>query len=170
MRTERASRRSRLLTWLLVGAGVVVLMIGIVVRAQDLHFQTVISNSMRPTVAAGDVAITQGVPMTSIRVGDVLVFYPPSQTEPVIHRVTSMHDGVITTRGDANTVDDPWQVTLAGTTAYRMVAVLPLLGWLAELQRPALLLAGVFVGLAILNELWKEVRAGKVRSHPDVQA
>ena len=65
-------------------------------------------------------------------------------------------------------MDDPWQVTLTGTTAYRLVAVVPFLGWLTELQGPALIVAGLLVGLAILLELRKEVRGRttKTRSKP----
>jgi signal peptidase len=159
----------RLLTSLIVTLAVVAVGIGILVFVANLHFQTVTSGSMRPTVSPGDMVITQTVPASSLRVGDVIVFFPPtSSTEPVMHRIVSMDNGVIKTRGDANNVDDPWQVTLTGTTAYRLVAVVPFLGWLTELQRPALIVAGLLVGLAILLELRKEVRGRttKARSQP----
>jgi hypothetical protein len=80
----------------------------------------------------------------------------------------SINNGLIKTRGDANNVDDPWQVTLTGPTAYRMVAVVPFIGWLIELQRPALIVAGLLIGLAILLEIRKEVRGrrAKARSEP----
>jgi len=159
----------RLLTSLIVALGVVAVGIGILVLVANLHFQTVTSGSMRPTISPGDVAVTQAVPVSSLKVGDVIVFYPPGVTsEPVMHRIVSLENGAIKTRGDANNVDDPWQVTLTGTTAYRMVAVVPFLGWLIELQRPALIVAGLLVGLAILLELRKEVRGRntKARSEP----
>jgi signal peptidase len=158
-----------LLTVLIVAVGVIGVSVGILVFVNNLHFQTVTSGSMRPTISPGDVAVTQTVPVSSLAVGDVIVFFPPtSTTEPVMHRIVSLVDGVITTRGDANNVNDPWQVTLTGTTAYRMVAVVPFLGWLTELQRPALIVAGLLVGLAILLELRKEVigRNTKARSEP----
>ena len=125
---------------------------------------------MQPTLSAGDLAVTEAVPTRAVRVGDVITFYPPASTGAVIHRVASLQDGVVTTRGDANSIDDPWQVTLAGPTAYRLVAVVPLLGWLPELQRPALLAAGLLLGLALLLELSKEVRARTSRSRPQPQA
>jgi signal peptidase len=161
----------RMLTALIVALGVVAVAVGILVFVANLHFQTVTSGSMRPTISPGDVAVTQAVPVSSLKVGDVIVFYPPSATaEPVMHRIVSLVNGVITTRGDANNVDDPWQATLSGTTAYRMVAVVPFLGWLTELQRPALIVAGLLVGLAILLELRKEVRGRntKARSEPQL--
>jgi signal peptidase len=159
-----------LLTAVIVAVGVIAVAIGILVFVANLHFQTVTSGSMRPTVSPGDLAVTQAVPVGSLKVGDVIVFFPPvDSTEPVMHRIVSLGNGVITTRGDANNVDDPWQVTLTGTTAYRMVAVVPFLGWLTELQRPALVVAGLLVGLAILLELRKEVRGRKTKARSEPQ-
>lgn len=146
-----------------------VLAIGVTFRVADLHLQTVLSDSMQPTVSAGDLAVTQAVAIGSVDVGDVIVFYPPASTRAVIHRITSLQDEVITTRGDANSVDDPWHVRLAGPTAYRLVAAVPLLGWLTELRRPALLAAGLLLGLAVALELIKQVRARTSRSRPEPQ-
>ena len=152
----------RLLTALIVAVGVIAIGIGVLVLVAGLHFQVVTSGSMRPTISPGDVAVTQAVPVSSLKVGDVIVFYPPtSSTEPVMHRIVSINNGVIKTRGDANNVDDPWQLTLSGTTAYRMVAVVPFIGWLSELQRPALLVAGLLMGLPSCSRLRKEVRGRK---------
>ena len=159
-----------LLTALIVAFGMAAVGIGVLIFVAHLHFQTVTSGSMRPTISPGDVAVTEAVPVGSLKVGDVIVFYPPGvTTEPVMHRIVSLDNGTIKTRGDANHVDDPWQVTLKGTTAYRMVAVAPFIGWLIELQRPALVVAGLLVALAILLELRKEVRGRKTRARSEPQ-
>lgn len=42
-----------------------------------------------------------------------------------------------------------------------MVGVVPFVGWLSALQRPALVIAGLLLGLAILLEIRKEVRGRK---------
>jgi signal peptidase len=164
----RTIRSSRLVTTALVTTAVLMLSIGVVFRIADLHIQTVLSGSMRPTVSPGDMAVTQAVSISSLRVGDAIVFFPPGQSVPVLHRITSLKAtpaGLqITTRGDANRVDDPWHVTLHGTTAYRLVGVVPFVGWLSELQRPALLLAGLLLGLGILLEIRKEVKAWRTKS------
>jgi signal peptidase len=155
------SRRSRLFTGLLVAAGVAVLAAGIGFRAADFHVQTVLSGSMRPTVSPGDLAITQGVPMSSLRAGDVIVFTPPTETQSVLHRIASREGNVITTKGDANSVADPWHATLTGATGYRLVLVVPYLGWLSELRSAALVAAGLIVALFILLEIRKGVGARK---------
>jgi signal peptidase len=155
------SRRSRLVTGLLLAAGVAVLAAGIGFRVADLHMQAVLSGSMRPTISPGDFAITQGVPTSSLRVGDVIVFTPPNETQSVLHRIASRQGDVVTTKGDANTVADPWHATLTGATGYRLVFVVPYLGWLTELRSAALIAAALIVALLILLELRKGVGARK---------
>jgi signal peptidase I len=137
---------------------------GIGFRVADFHVQTVLSGSMRPTLSPGDLAITQGVPIGSLRVGDVVVFTPPTETQQVIHRIASREGDVITTKGDANSVADPWRVTLQGATGYRLVLVVPYLGWLTELRSAALIAAGLIVALLILLEIRKGVGARKAHA------
>jgi signal peptidase I len=150
----------RMLTALIVAAGVAAVAIGVLVFVANLHFQTVLSNSMQPTFSAGDVVVTQAVPIGSLRVGDVISFYPPNKTAPVIHRITSLKttaaDVVVTTRGDANPVDDLWLATLQGTTAYRLVAVVPFIGWLTDIKGPLLVLAGLLVLLVLVRQLTRK--------------
>ncbi len=162
---------SRLVTGLLLAGGVAVLAAGIAVRVADLRFATVLSNSMQPTFSAGDVVVTRPVPIAVLQVGDVITFVPPTEARTLIHRIASLQDGVVTTRGDANGVDDPWHLRLSGPSAYRLVAVVPLLGWLTQLQRPAFLLAGLVLILAIVLQLRKEVggRFTKSRTRAEPQ-
>jgi signal peptidase I len=158
--------RSRIVTGLLLVAGFAALSVGSAIRFADLHFQTVLSNSMQPAFSAGDVVVTRAVPTGSVGVGDVIVFQPPARGEPVIHRVTSLRGGVITTRGDANPIDDPWHVRLAGENQYRLVGVLPGIGWVTQAQRPILLLSGLLLGLVIVLELTKWVKTRARRPVP----
>ncbi len=163
MRVLRSRLVSRLVTGVLLLAGGGILAFGLTMRLADLHFQTVLSGSMRPSASPGDLAVTQGVPVASIHVGDVIAFVPPTQTRAVLHRVATLQDGVITTKGDANNAPDPWHVALTGTTAYRLVAVVPYAGWLTELAQPAFALAGLLIAVEILLELRKEVRRRTTR-------
>jgi signal peptidase len=155
--------RRRIVDVVLVTAGAIVLAAGIGFRMADFHVQTVLSGSMRPILSPGDLAITQGVPMGSLRVGDVIVFTPPTETQSVIHRIASRQGDVITTKGDANSVADPWHVTLQGATGYRLVFVVPYLGWLIELRSLALVGAGLIVAVLILLEIWKGVGARRAQ-------
>ncbi len=149
---------------MLLVLGVGVLAGGIAFRLADFHVQTVLSGSMRPTLSPGDLAITQGVPIGSLRVGDVVVFTPPTETQQVIHRIASREGDVITTKGDANSVADPWHVTLQGATGYRFVFVVPYVGWLTELRSVGLMVAGLCVVLLILLEIRKGVGARRAQA------
>jgi len=156
--------RRRLVDVMLLATGVAVLAAGIGFRMGDFHLRTVVSGSMRPTVSPGDLAITQGVPTGSLRVGDVIVFTPADGTQPVLHRIVSRQGDVITTKGDANSVADPWHVTLQGATGYRLVFVVPYLGWLTELRTAAFVAAGLIVALLILLEIRKGVGARRAQA------
>jgi len=156
--------RRRLVDVILLMAGVAVLAAGIAFRMGDFHVQTVLSGSMRPTVSPGDLAIVQGVPVSSLRADDVIVFTPPNATQPVLHRIVSRQGDVITTKGDANSLADPWRLTLQGATGYRLVFVVPYLGWLTELRTAALIAAGLIVALLILLEIRKGVRLRRART------
>jgi signal peptidase len=149
-----------LLTALVAATCVAAVAVCFLMGAGHLHFQTVLSNSMRPTVSAGDVAVTQAVPIASLRVGDVIAFYPPNDPEPRLHRITSLttiaNSVVITTRGDANPADDPWLAKLQGKTAYRLIAVVPLIGWLTELRGLVLIVAGLLVGSVLVRAITRK--------------
>ena len=132
---------------------------GAAFRMNDLRLQTVLSGSMEPTVAAGDVAVTQPVPVASLAVGDIIVVFPPGNAIARMHRIVSIGDDngrvMVTTKGDANRVADP-QIILQGTTAFRMVASIPYVGWLTQVKGPLLIASGLLVALVLIRELVKK--------------
>jgi signal peptidase len=96
---------------------------------------------MRPGLQPGDIVVTQRVPVSDLHVRDVIVFHPPDEGDrQTVHRIVKLKvkDGatVITTRGDANNVNDPAVTALTGASAYRVARVVPLVGypavWLAD--------------------------------------
>jgi signal peptidase len=146
-------------TTLLLAAGLSILLIGVGIRLLDLHLGPVLSNSMQPAFSAGDLVITRSVPVGDLAAGDVIVFVPPGHNQLVAHRIVGIDNGLIATRGDANPINDPWQLQLTGATAEQVVATVPYLGWSSQLQRPLLALAAVLLGIAALLGFGKE--AGK---------
>ena len=134
---------------------------GYQVKTGQWHATPVLSGSMRPAMQPGDVVITQRVPISALRVRDVVVFYPPNQTtHQTVHRIVNLtvkgNTTSITTWGDANLVADAAVSSLEGTTAYRMVRVVPLVGypaiWLQNENR-GLLAIGLGVILLIAAAL-----------------
>ena len=129
------------------------------VKTGQWHATPVLSGSMRPGLQPGDVVVTERVPISDLHVRDVIVFYPPNQTaRQTVHRIVKLtvKGGTtsITTWGDANAVADPLVSSLKGATAYRIVRLVPLLGypavWLQNGER-GLLVIGLGVILLIIG-------------------
>lgn len=102
-----------LLLWVAAAAGVLCMALVVLAITADITLIMFRTGSMSPTIPAGSVAAVQQVPAASISVGDVVTVDRPDDL-PVTHRVTSVSAGatdaerVITMRGDANAVDDPY--------------------------------------------------------------
>lgn len=128
----------------------------------------VLSGSMRPGFAVGGVVISERVPVGSLAVRDVIVFQRPDRpSEEVVHRIVKMTRNpsgqvAINTQGDANTVRDPWTLTIRGNTAYQVRWSLPLLGYVAvafQNHRGIALLGAGLVLISIASvTLWKARR------------
>jgi signal peptidase I len=97
---------------------------------------TVLTASMKPTFSPGDVVVVRPEPIQQLKVGQVISYRVPVGVHQVeTHRVVKILSGagtttpVIQTKGDNNTVVDPWTAQLNGTTVYRLVAVVPKAGY-----------------------------------------
>lgn len=126
---------------------------------------TVLSGSMRPTFSPGDMIAVAPEPVSAARVGQVISYQVPTGVHQVeTHRIVKIIQGgahpVIQTQGDANNWPDPWTAKLEGKTAWRMVAVIPHLGyvvnWLrsSTLRKAAIFLAPAMLALLFLLEIW----------------
>ncbi len=130
---------------------------------------TVYSGSMEPAIHTGSVAIDVPIAAQDVKVGDVITFVrPDNQNELVTHRVRAIETGPSgrqwITRGDANSVDDPWRVAAVGA-GYKYVFSIPYFGFvLVWLQSPIgrllfLVIPAAALGLLTLYELWWPRRA-----------
>lgn len=126
---------------------------------------TALSGSMRPTFSPGDMVIVTPEPVSSVRVGQVISYKVPIGTRQVeTHRIVKILQGgahpVVQTQGDANNWPDPWTAKLEGTTAWRMRAVAPDLGyvvnWLrgGSVRTAAIIVAPALLALLVLLEIW----------------
>jgi signal peptidase len=103
---------------------------------------TVLTASMKPTFSPGDVVVVRPEPIQDLKVGQVISYQVPVGVHQVeTHRVVKILSGagtttpVIQTKGDNNTVVDPWTAQLNGTTVYRLVAVVPKAGYAINFMR-----------------------------------
>ncbi|NMM15614.1 MAG: signal peptidase I [Cellulomonas sp.] len=140
MRGERRSRAGRAEHWLgnfLLAIGLALGVAGAAaVISGRYQVRPVLSGSMRPGLPVGGVVVTERVPVSALQVRDVVVFHRPDEPqELVVHRIIALTPGasgpVVQTQGDANVAPDPWNVTLRGVTAYRVVFAVPLIGYAA---------------------------------------
>lgn len=129
------ARMASLAVWAALGAAVTVGAIVLAPLALDLRPYTVMSGSMEPAIATGDVVLAASIPPRRARVGDVVTFHDPSRGQRLItHRVRSIRiaSGVadFVTRGDANEAPERWTVPADGRIG-RVVYKVPRLGTLA---------------------------------------
>ncbi|WP_251343714.1 signal peptidase I [Haloplanus halophilus] len=129
----------------------------------------VLTASMTPAIAPGDVVVVDEVPARSVRVGDVIVFEQQAGGEvPVTHRVIGVEragDGTpaFVTKGDANEDADLGPVTpdrLIG----RVVLTIPLIGHVIQFVGTPLGFVALVVlplGLLIASEVADLLRSGR---------
>ena len=124
----------------------------------------VLSGSMRPGLSVGGVAISERVLVDRLAVRDVIVFREPNKpTEQVVHRIVHISKNssgqvLINTQGDANTVRDPWTISVRGDYIYRVRWSVPLVGYAAiafqNYRGLCLLGAGVVLLLIALSTVY----------------
>ena len=102
----------------------------------NYQVRPVLFGRMEPMLHVGGVVVTEPVPMSTVRVGDVVVFHRPDQPhELMAHRIIALTPGptgpIVQTKGDADRIPGPWKVSLRGPTAFRAVFSVPLVGYVA---------------------------------------
>jgi signal peptidase len=166
---------SNLLLTAVCGVAIAVVL-GLTVGPRFFAYETFIvrSGSMEPTIHTGSLVLVQPVQPPEVKVGDVITFRRPEDPDNTItHRVVEVRPGapaagqtaipIFKTKGDANTVADPWDVQLQGI-AWRVTFSVPLAGYLfAFTQQPAgralfLIVPGVGLGVLWLHRTWLRLR------------
>src|SRR5256712_2904232 len=149
----------------LVLAVIALVGLGLLPRTGWYRPVTVLSGSMRPVFAPGDMVVVTREPVRDVRVGQMISYRIPIGDHHVqTHRVIAIvHGGAhpsVRTKGDANAGPDPWVARLNGPTAWRVRAVLPKLGWVVFWLRTPLIekltvvLAPILLGLLGLLRIW----------------
>jgi hypothetical protein len=78
----------------------------------------------------GDIFVVKGVDFDDIKAGDVLVFRVHSRKDPIIHRVIFVGDDFVSTKGDANVAQLPFEdKILEGQIEGVASGWIPVLGW-----------------------------------------
>ncbi len=182
--TAVSPRRDQRLTWAtraratlrLTGNALALLamlvLLGLAIGPHLFDYRTVVmrTGSMEPLISPGDVVVIRPEALSRLAAGQILTFAAPVPGSPVFsHRVTSVRrtgtDAVVTTKGDANPVADPWQARITDQRVWHVVRVVPGVGWvIGALHRPSVHLVSVWLiplvlCAEILLRLWRRPTA-----------
>jgi signal peptidase len=118
----------RFAVWFALGVVVGLAALVTVPRLVGVTPFTVLTGSMEPALAPGDVVLSQKRAPLDVRPGDVVTFHDPSRDgELVTHRVESMRRSgpmvTFVTKGDANDVAEQWSVPADGSIGRAVVSV-----------------------------------------------
>ena len=92
----------------------------------DTPVVAVFSESMVPNLQKGDMVVIYGT--DDIKVGDIVVYDSPIMKYPIIHRVISIENGTVETKGDNNPIADPWKTPFKKIHG-KAILKIPVLGW-----------------------------------------
>jgi signal peptidase len=134
------------------------------------HRYVIVSGSMTGTYDRGSIVFDREVPVADLKVGDVITYEPPpnaSSESLITHRIVwsgRSEEGIRTfhTKGDANSIVDPWTFTLDKPEQARVAFSVPYIGYLlAALSIPtvrmlAIGVPAVVVALLILVGIWRD--------------
>ncbi len=99
-----------------------------------IQLHTVTTGSMRPEIKPGDLVITRLEVMTSVTVGQVILFLDTKSKSPISHRVISVTTAGqninITTKGDANPLPDGTITEPVTFKIAKVVTVIAGMGWI----------------------------------------
>jgi signal peptidase I len=161
----------RLAGGLALAAGLTLALVMLLPAACGLQRYVITSGSMTGTYDAGSIVYADDIPVSRLRVGDVITYAPPPGSSPtplVTHRIVSIArrrgTPVFRTKGDANRSRDPWRFTLSAPRQARVVFGLPYAGYAFTAlsgRRTRMLLIGLpalLIALKALAGVWRDLR------------
>jgi len=143
-------------------------------RLLGYETMTVLSTSMEGTFNPGDIILVSREPISSVRAGQVLSFHVPIGDHHVVtHRVRTVQrvhgETLIQTKGDANSVADPWRAALHGGYVWRYRGRLQYAGYPLlflrgrTVQRIGLYAAPALLVPLLLFQIWMPGGAAALR-------
>lgn len=132
---------------------------------QGYRVYVVHTGSMMPTLRPGDAILDAPAP-ASVHPGEVIAFAMHSGPDSVVtHRVASISDGIVRTKGDANRTIDPWTLQLSQVVG-TSVTLLPRVGFVIVYLKQPQGLASVIVLALAFTLLWQLFFPGQPSTSP----
>jgi signal peptidase I len=161
---------------MVTGTAVALVFLATCVAAPLLHigYSPVLTGSMRPAFAPGDLLITAPKAAADLQPGQVAVFTPPGETAPYAHRITAVagtpEHPVLLTKGDANPAADKWRARLDQAEVPVVVATVPHVGnavlWAQNPVLRAIFTALFGLSLTATSVVWILRTPSKVSGQP----
>ena len=171
---SRAKRPGfRLLSWattvaLVLAAAFAALML--LPAAFGLQRYVITGESMTGVYDRGSVVFAEVVPVSELRVGDVITYEPPAAAGVdglITHRIVAIAEDprrrpVLRTKGDANESRDPWRFRLETSEQARVVADVPYVGYafaalgIREVRMTLIGIPALVIALSLLAGLWRD--------------
>jgi signal peptidase I len=134
------------------------------------------SGSMTGSYDRGSVVFEDVVPVSDLRVGDVITYTPPAGSGPsglVTHRIFSIERDqfgrpLFRTKGDANETADPWTFSLDEPTQARAFFHIPFVGYavaalsIREVRLVVIGLPALLIAVAIIVGFRRDARQARV--------
>jgi hypothetical protein len=142
--TSSPTARSRRIVWISIASGIFALFIiaGSFYLAGG-RWYVIQTPSMAEYAPVGTLVLSTMAGLGGLRKGQTILFHPPGSKEVYFHRILSISNGDIRTKGDLNSAVDPWTLhhaNLLGTEVARIVGI----GWLIQ-ALPILLIGGLIL-------------------------
>jgi len=131
-----------------IKAATPILILGLIALSQfaGIHSFVVLTGSMEPKINPGDIVIVRK--MEKYSTGDIIAFSTGGTI--IVHRIHSLENNEVITKGDANNYIDPWRIKQSKIIGKAML-IIPFLGY------PLILLSNLFgtyyMGLLFLVSL-----------------
>jgi signal peptidase len=152
-------------------AAVIVAMLVLLPSLFGWQRYAIVSGSMTGTYDRGTLVLDEVVPVSDLRVGDVITYLPPPGAGPdhlITHRIHSIGKDpagarVFRTKGDANATPDPWTFRLNQATQPRVRVGIPHLGralWALsrrDVRMGIIALPALLIALSTLVALWRQL-------------
>ncbi len=139
------------------------------------HLSVVTSGSMRPTIKPGDVVLTKYENVSSLKTGEVILYYNTKLGTEVAHRIASIQvrsdQLTVTTKGDANPVTDTPVIFNQSMPIPVAKFVLPKIGYVLINLTGKLGKYGfaLFAILAIMNLTYRSMKS-KSKPDPEIES
>jgi signal peptidase len=160
----------KVLSGIIVAAGLCLAAAMLLPAAFGYQRYVITGGSMQGTYDRGSIVFDKPVPVSDLKVGDVVTYTPPASTGVhglITHRIISVTNHgkggpSYRTKGDANPEADPWKFQLDQPTQARVAFAIPYVGFgIAALSMlpVRMLIIGVpalLIAFALIMRLWRQ--------------